>query len=159
MIKSKEDQIKALTASTERNTIKKIEGFTQNMRSIDSQNLSTGDEFTIPTNPEVYSMDFNGNSAEFIVVEVQGNFCKRFFPSTFYKNGMEVDKEGLFTGNRLYSTGKVCEDARNCETVKEAMGKLAGKKVKVTNINYARVASRFDERGYTNTGFPVIEYA
>ena len=38
------------------------------------------------------------------------------------------------------------------------MKKLGGKKLKVTNVNYVRISSRFDSRGYTDTGFPVIEY-
>ena len=158
MVKDKQTQIDALTKTTATSKIEKIDGFTKQMRSIDSTSLEVNDEFTIPQKPEVYSMTLGSGTAEFIVVETKNGICKRFFPSVFYKNGFVLGKDGIMTGERVASSGKVCEDARNCQTVAEAMKKLGGKKVKVTNMNYVRISSRFDSRGYTDTGFPVIEY-
>ena len=158
MVKDKQTQIDALTKTTAMSEIKKIDGFTKQMRSIESTSLETGDEFTIPQKPEVYSMTVGSGTAEFIVVETKNGICKRFFPSVFQKNGVVLGKVGIITGERVASSVKVCEDARNCQTVAEAMKKLGGKKLKVTNVNYVRISSRFDSRGYTDTGFPVIEY-
>ena len=158
MVKDKQTQIDALTKTTAMNKIEKIDGFTKQMRSIDSTSLEVNDEFTIPEKPEVYSMTLGSGTAEFIVVETKNGICKRFFPSVFYKNGFVLGKDGIMTGERVASSGKVCEDARNCQTVAEAMKKLGGKKIKVTNMNYVRISSRYDSRGYTDTGFPVIEY-
>ena len=158
MITDKKTQIEELKQSTAKNKIEKIDGFSKQVRGIESNSLAVGDEFTIPQNPEVYSMTLGSGTAEFIVVETKNGICKRFFPSVFYKNGFVLDKDGIITGERVASSGKVCEDARNCQTVAEAMEKLGGKKLKVTNVNYVRISSRFDSRGYTDTGFPVIEY-
>ena len=158
MVKDKQTQIDALTKTTAMNKIEKIDGFTKQMRSIDSTSLEVNDEFTIPEKPEVYSMTLGSGTAEFIVVETKNGICKRFFPSVFYKNGFVLGRDGIMTGERVASSGKVCEDARNCQTVAEARQKRGGKKVKVTNMNYVRISSRFDSRGYTDTGFPVIEY-
>lgn len=158
MVKDKQTQIEALTQTTATSKIEKIDGFTKPMRGVENTTLETGDEFTIPKNPEVYSMTLGSGTAEFIVVETKNGICKRFFPSVFYKNGFVLGKDGIITGERVTSSGRVCEDARNCQTVAEAMQKLGDKKVKVTNVNYVRISSRFDSRGYTDTGFPVIEY-
>ena len=158
MVKDKQTQIDALTKTTATSKIEKIDGFTKQMRSIESASLEIGDEFTIPQKPDVYSMTLGSGTAEFVVVETKNGICKRFFPSVFYKNGFVLGENGIMTGERVASSGKVCEDARNCQTVAEAMQKLGGKKVKVTNMNYVRISSRFDSRGYTDTGFPVIEY-
>ena len=157
-MKDKQAQIDALTKTTAMSKIEKIDGFTKQMRGIESTSLEIGDEFTIPQKLEVYSMALGSGTAEFIVVETKNGICKRFFPSVFYKNGFVLGKDGIITGERVASSGKVCEDARNCQTVAEAMEKLGGKKLKVTNMNYVRISSRFDSRGYTDTGFPVIEY-
>ena len=158
MVKDKQTQIDALTKTTAMSKIEKIDGFTKQMRGIESTSLEVGDEFTIPQKPDVYSMTLGSGTAEFIVVETKNGICKRFFPSVFYKSGNVLGKDGIITGKRVSSSGKVCEDARNCQTVAEAMEKLGGKKLKVTNVNYVRISSRFDSRGYTDTGFPVIEY-
>lgn len=158
MVKDKQTQIDALTKTTAMNKIEKIDGFTKQMRGIESTSLEVGDEFTIPQKPDVYSMTVGSGTAEFIVVETKNGICKRFFPSVFYKSGFVLGKDGIITGERVASSGKVCEDARNCQTVAEAMEKLGGKKLKVTNVNYVRISSRFDDRGYMDTGFPVIEY-
>lgn len=158
MVKDKQTQIDALTKTTAMNKIEKIDGFTKQMRGIESTSLEVGDEFTIPQKPDVYSMTLGSGTAEFIVVETKNGICKRFFPSVFYKSGNVLGKDGIITGERVASSGKVCEDARNCQTVAEAMEKLGGKKLKVTNVNYVRISSRYDSRGYTDTGFPVIEY-
>ena len=155
MITSKESQITNLTSS---NNIHTISGFTKQMRGVDNMSFEKGDEFTIPENPQVYSMTLGSGNAEFIVVETQSGICKRFFPSVFYKRGMEVDKDGMLTGNIIYSTGKVCEDARTYQTVAEAMAALANKRVKVTDIVYRRISSRFQERGFVDTGFPTLDY-
>ena len=158
MVKDKQTQIDALTKTTAMSKIEKIDGFTKQMRGIESTSLEVGDEFTIPQKPDVYSMTLGSGTAEFIVVETKNGICKRFFPSVFYKSGNVLGKDGIITGERVSSSGRVCEDARNCQTVAEAMEKLGGKKLKVTNVNYVRISSRFDSRGYTDTGFPVIEY-
>ena len=158
MVKDKQTQIDALTKTTATSEIKKIDGFTKQMRSIESTSLETGDEFTIPQKPDVYSMTLGSGTAEFVVVETKNGICKRFFPSVFYKSGFVLGENGIMTGERVASSGKVCEDARNCQTVAEAMQKLGVKKVKVTNMKLVRISSRFDSRGYTDTGFPVIEY-
>ena len=158
MVKDKQTQIDALTKTTAMSKIEKIDGFTKQMRGIESTSLEVGDEFTIPQKPDVYSMTLGSGTAEFIVVETKNGICKRFFPSVFYKSGNVLGKNGIITGERVASSGRVCEDARNCQTVAEAMEKLGGKKLKVTNVNYVRISSRFDSRGYTDTGFPVIEY-
>ena len=155
MITSKESQITNLTSS---NNIHTISGFTKQMRGVDNMSFEKGDEFTIPENPQVYSMTLGSGNAEFIVVETQSGICKRFFPSVFYKRGMEVDKDGMLTGNIIYSTGKVCEDARSHQTVAEAMAALANKRVKVTDLVYRRISSRFQERGFIDTGFPTLDY-
>ena len=110
MITSKESQITNLTSG---NNIQSISGFTKQMRGVDNMSFEKGDEFTIPENPQVYSMTLGSGNAEFIVVETQSGICKRFFPSVFYKRGMEVDNDGLPTGTIIHSTGKVCEDARS----------------------------------------------
>ena len=155
MITSKESQITNLTSG---NNIQSIGGFTKQMRGVDNMSFEKGDEFTIPENPQVYSMTLGSGNAEFIVVETQSGICKRFFPSVFYKRGMEVDKDGMLTGNIIYSTGKVCEDARSYQTVAEAMAALANKRIKVTNMAYRRISSRFQERGFIDTGFPTLDY-
>lgn len=155
MITSKESQITNLTSS---NNIHTISGFTKQMRGVDNMSFEKGDEFTIPENPQVYSMTLGSGNAEFIVVETQSGICKRFFPSVFYKRGMEVDKDGMLTGNIIYSTGKVCEDARSHQTVAEAMAALANKRIKVTDMVYRRVSSRYSDSGFVDTGFPTIEY-
>lgn len=155
MITSKESQITNLTSG---NNIQSIGGFTKQMRGVDNMSFEKGDEFTIPENPQVYSMTLGSGNAEFIVVETQSGICKRFFPSVFYKRGMEVDRDGMLTGNIIYSTGKVCEDARSYQTVAEAMAALANKRVKVTNMVYRRISSRFQERGFIDTGFPTLDY-
>ena len=71
---------------------------------------------------------------------------------------MEVDKDGMLTGNIIHSAGKVCEDARTHQTVAEAMAALANKRIKVTDMVYRRISSRFEERGFIDTGFPTLEY-
>lgn len=158
MITDKKTQIEELKQSTAKNKIEKIDGFSKQVRGFESTSLAVGDEFTIPHNPEVYSMTLDHGTAEFIIVETKNGICKRFFPSVFYKSGFVLGEDGIITGERVASSGKVCEDARNCQTVAEAMEKLGGKKIKVTNINYVRITSRFNDLGYTTTGFPVIEY-
>ena len=155
MITSKESQIKNLTSG---NNIQSIGGFTKQMRGVDNMSFEKGDEFTIPENPQVYSMTLGSGNAEFIVVETQSGIWKRFFPSVFYKRGMEVGRDGLPTGTIVHSTGKVCEDARTHQTVAEAMAALANKRVKVTELVYRRISSRFQERGFVDTGFPTLEY-
>ena len=155
MITSKESQITNLTSG---NNIQSIGGFTKQMRGVDNMSPEAAPEQTIPDTPQVCSTTLGRGNAEFIVVETQSGICKRFFPSVFYKRGMEVNKDGMLTGNIIYSTGKVCEDARSYQTVAEAMAALANKRVKVTDMVYCRISSRFQERGFIDTGFPTLEY-
>ena len=155
MITSKESQLTKLTSG---NNIQSIGGFTKPMRGVENTSFEKGDEFTIPENPQVYSMTLGSGNAEFIVVETKSGIYKRFFPSVFYKRGMELGKDGLPTGTIVHSTGKVCEDARSYKTVAEAMAALANKRVKVTDLVYRRISSRFQERGYIDTGFPTLDY-
>lgn len=159
MIKDKQTQIETLTQTTARNKIEKIDSFTEAKREIVNNSFEIGEEFTIPKNPEVYSMTLDHGTAEFIVVETKNGIFKRFFPSVFYKHGFVIGKDGIITGERVASSGQVCEDARNCQTVAEAMEKLGGKKIKVTNVKYVRISSRFDSCGFRDCCFPVIEYA
>lgn len=155
MITSKESQLTKLTSG---NNIQSIGGFTKQMRGVENTSFEKGDEFTIPENPQVYQMTLGGGNAEFIVVETQSGILKRFFPSVFYKRGMELGKDGLPTGTIVHSTGKVCEDARSYKTVAEAMAALSNKRVKVTDLVYRRVSSRYSDSGFVDTGFPTIEY-
>ena len=159
MVKDKQAQIDALTKTTATSKIEKIDGFTKQMRGIESTSLEIGDEFTIPQKPEVYSMTLGSGTAEFIVVETKNGICKRFFPSVFYKNGFVIGKDGIITGERVASSGKVCEDARNCQTVAEAMQKLAGKKVTITALTKAYTIDYTDNRKPVLINAPTIEYA
>lgn len=53
MVKDKQTQIDALTKTTAMSKIEKIDGFTKQMRGIESTSLEVGDEFTIPQKPKV----------------------------------------------------------------------------------------------------------
>ncbi len=107
MIKDKQTQMDALTKTTALSKIEKIDGFTEAKREIVNNSLETGDEFTIPKNPEVYSMTLDYGTAEFIVVETKNGICKRFFPSVFYKSGFVLGEDGIITGERVPSSVSV----------------------------------------------------
>ena len=79
---------------------KKVTGFKGGVRSLENVALEVGDQFTFPTEFEVYEQKIGDNTAQYIWVTLADGNAKRFYPSTFTKS---QDSEGNEHGNYSYS--------------------------------------------------------
>lgn len=136
--------------------------FTGAVRSLENPGLELNDTWTFPTQYEVYTTKVGGVDVEYIWIELENGKAKKFFPSTFTKQ-REVYNEAVAgglptpTGVRKFTQGTAAEEFRSHGNVAEAMAALAGKKVKVTNMETIRTL-RFNTNSLQNTLIPTIEF-
>ena len=136
---------------------KKVAGFKGGVRTLENVALEVGDQFTFPTEFEVYEQKIGDNTAQYIWVILTNGNAKRFYPSTFTKVRTVYNEDGTSTGERKFTLGTAAEEYRKYGTVKEAMNALAGKTVKVTNMETIRTL-RFDRPTLMNTQIPTIDF-
>lgn len=135
---------------------KKVTGFKGGVRSLENVALEVGDQFTFPTEFEVYEQKIGDNTAQYIWVTLADGNAKRFYPSTFTKSRTVYNEDGTSTGERKFTLGTAAEKYREHGTVEEAMRALAGKTVKVTNMETIRTL-RFGTTSLMNTQIPTID--
>lgn len=137
--------------------VEKSRAIASGVRSLEVVSLEVGDQFTFPTEYEVYEQKINGNTAQYIWITLVNGNAKKFYPSTFTKSRIVCDEDGTPTGERKYTTGTAAEEYRRHGTVDEAMRALAGRTVKVTNIEIIRTL-RFGTTSVMSTPIPTIDF-
>lgn len=135
---------------------KKVAAFTGGVRSLENVALEQGDQFRIPDQFDVYEQKIGDNTAQYIWVELANGNAKRFYPSTFTKSRTVYNEDGTSTGERKYTSGTAAEEYRKHGTVADGMQALAGKTVKVTNLETIRTL-RFGTTSLMNTQIPTID--
>ena len=136
---------------------KKVTGFKGGIRSLENVALELNDTFTFPTTFDVYEQKIGDNIAQYIWVTLEDGNAKRFYPSTFTKSRTVYNEDGTPTAVRKHTLGTAAEEFRNHGTVEEGMNALAGKRVKVTNIEIIR-AIRYGTNQVENTQIPQIDF-
>ena len=136
---------------------KKVTGFNGGVRSLENVALELNDTFTFPTTFDVYEQKIGDNTAQYIWVTLEDGNAKRFYPSTFTKSRTIYNEDGTSTGNRKFTLGTAAEEFRKHGTVEEGMNALAGKRVKVTNIETIRTI-RYGTNQVVNTQIPQIDF-
>lgn len=134
---------------------KKVNGFSGAVRSVETTALEVGDEWTFPTQYEVWSQKVGEHTAQYIFIDIKGN-AKRFYPSTFTKARAIVDEDGTTTGKRAITGGSAAELYRTCGRVEDGMNLLAGKKVRVTNVVTVRTL-RYGTTNVVDAQIPTID--
>lgn len=135
---------------------KKTTGFKGAQRSLENVALEAGDQFTFPAQYEVYEQKIGDNTAQYIWVTLADGNAKRFYPSTFTKSRTVYNEDGTSTGERKFTLGTAAEEYRKYGTVEDGMKALAGKTVKVTNMETIRTL-RFGTTSLMNTQIPTID--
>ena len=136
---------------------KKVTGFTGGVRSLENVALELNDTFTFPITFDVYEQKIGDNTAQYIWVTLEDGNAKRFYPSTFTKSRTIYNEDGTSTENRKFTLGTAAEEFRKHGTVEEGMNALAGKRVKVTNIETIRTI-RYGTNQVTNSQIPQIDF-
>lgn len=136
---------------------KKTTGFKGAQRSLENVSLETGDQFTFPTQYEVYEQKIGDNTAQYIWVTLADGNAKRFYPSTFTKSRTVYNEDGTSTGERKFTIGTAAEEYRKYGTVEDGMKALAGKTVKVSDMEIIRTL-RFGTTSLMNTQIPTIDF-
>lgn len=135
---------------------KQVAGFSGGIRSLENVALELNDTFTFPTTYEVFEQKIGDNKVQYIWVTLENGNAKRFYPSTFTKARTVFNEDGTSTGVRKYTLGTAAEEFRKHGTVEEGMKALAGKKVKVTNIEVVSTL-RYNSDKLQNTQIPTID--
>lgn len=135
---------------------KQVAGFSGGIRSLENVALELNDTFTFPTSYEVFEQKIGDNKVQYIWVTLENGNAKRFYPSTFTKARTVFNEDGTSTGVRKYTLGTAAEEFRKHGTVEEGMKALAGKKVKVTNIEVVSTL-RYNSDKLQNTQIPTID--
>lgn len=135
---------------------KQVAGFSGGIRSLENVALELNDTFTFPTTYEVFEQKIGDNKVQYIWVTLENGNAKRFYPSTFTKARTVFNEDGTSTGVRKYTLGTAAEEFRKYGTVEEGMKALAGKKVKVTNIEVVSTL-RYNSDKLQNTQIPTID--
>lgn len=135
---------------------KQVAGFSGGIRSLENVALELNDTFTFPTTYEVFEQKIGDNKVQYIWVTLENGNAKRFYPSTFTKARTVFNEDGTSTGVRKYTLGTAAEEFRKHGTVEEGMRALAGKKVKVTNIEVVSTL-RYNSDKLQNTQIPTID--
>lgn len=135
---------------------KQVAGFSGGIRSLENVALELNDTFTFPTSYEVFEQKIGDNKVQYIWVTLENGNAKRFYPSTFTKTRTVFNEDGTSTGVRKYTLGTAAEEFRKHGTVEEGMRALAGKKVKVTNIEVVSTL-RYNSDKLQNTQIPTID--
>lgn len=128
--------------------------FSKPLRSTENMAFEVGDVITLPTPPfNVFRRAIGSNIAEYVIVEVKSaagvESAKQFYPSVFAKMRPIYNEDKTPTGNRAVTKGTAAEKAREFVEVNAAMEALAGKKVKVSNIDIIRTLN-FDRTEVVN---------
>lgn len=135
---------------------KQVAGFSGGIRSLENVALELNDTFTFPTSYEVFEQKIGDNKVQYIWVTLENGNAKRFYPSTFTKARTVFNEDGTSTGVRKFTLGTAAEEFRKHGTVEEGMRALAGKKVKVTNIEVVSTL-RYNSDKLQNTQIPTID--
>lgn len=134
---------------------KRENGFSGQVRSLDSTGFVAGEIWTFPKRYEVFSQQIGSARVQYIYIEVNG-VTKKFFPSTFTKRRTICKEDGTLTTKRVHTMGTAAELFRTAETVAEGMDKLAGKTVKVTKVETIRCL-QYGSVQVVNSQIPTID--
>lgn len=134
-----------------------VTGFSGGVRSLENVALEVGDEFIFPDKYEVFEQKFGESIAQYIWVVLANENAKKFYPSTFTKSRAVYNEDGTPTAVRKHTLGTAAEEFRKHATVNDAMNALAGKRVKVTNIETIRTI-RYGTNQVVNTQIPQIDF-
>lgn len=141
----------------------KGKSFSGAVRSLENPGLELNDSWTFPTEYDVYTTKVgNSDPIEYIWIELDNGKAKKFFPSTFTKqrevyNEAKTGELPTPTGVRKFTLGTAAEEFRSHGDIATAMAALAGKKVKVTNMEVIRTL-RFNTNSLQNTLIPTIDF-
>lgn len=135
----------------------KVTGFKGGVRSLENVALELNDTFTFPTTFDVYEQKIGDNKAQYIWITLEDGNAKRFYPSTFTKSRAVYNEDGTPTAVRKHTLGTAAEEFRKYGTVNDGMNALAGKRVKVTNIETIRTI-RYGTNQVVNTQIPQIDF-
>ena len=136
---------------------KKVTGFTGGVRSLENVALELNDTFTFPTTFDVYEQKIGDKTAQYIWITLEDGNVKRFYPSTLTKFRTIYNEDGTSTGSRKFTLGTAAEEFRKHGTVEEGMNALAGKRVKVTNIETIRTI-KYGTNKVTDSQIPQIDF-
>lgn len=124
-------------------TVAKLSG---NVRSLTLNNLKSGDIITIPSDYKVFEQAIVGSdsTAEFVVAKVKrgaDDIAVRFYPSSFYKCGVEVVKIGDRFERGEFKTvhGTVVDHVQNYATLDEAVKSIVDRPFRVNLRDFNRL--------------------
>jgi len=117
------------------NGAKIVDKFKGAVRTDELNTLEKNDEFVIPEDYKILEAPVgnSGRTAQYIVVDVNGT-PKNFYPSSLTKNLQEVDEKCVPTGQRLHTNGEVCTWFKTQVGVDQAMNKMKGCRIKISDI-------------------------
>lgn len=99
--------------------------------------LSVDDIFTIDSQFNV--LQDAGTNVMYVLAETESGKVVKIFPSFFYRQVRDVN------GKVYSSNGSACEMFRMFGTINDAMRSLAGKRIKVSNIEWVQRLNPFSQ--------------
>lgn len=135
-----------------------VAGFTAKTFIKGDENITfeKGDVFTMPSEyNQVFHQQIGNYFTEYIIVDVNG-IGKRLYTSAFYKNVRVYDKDCLATGQSVSASGTAVEAFQKHDDVKSGMQELAGKTLRITNIQRV-TTKRFGQMEIMSTPVMVID--
>lgn len=139
-----------------RNEPKKVSEFSQKFRTLTFYGLEKGDQFTIPTDYEIWEEVLNGTTLQYINITLTSGVEKHLYPAVFCKTRTIYNEDGTSTGKRVFTTGSAATLFQSCKNVQEGMDALRGKTLRVTDMITVRTL-RYGTTSLMDAQIPTID--
>lgn len=135
---------------------KKVSEFSQKFRTLTFYGLEKGDQFTIPTDYEIWEEVLNGTTLQYINITLTSGVEKHLYPAVFCKTRIIYNEDGTSTGKRVFTTGTAAKLFQSCKNFQEGMNALRGKTLRVTDMKTVRTL-RFGTTSLMDAQIPTID--
>lgn len=135
---------------------KKVSEFSQKFRTLTFYGLEKGDQFTIPTDYEIWEEELNGTTLQYINITLTSGVTKHLYPAVFRKMRTVYNEDGTSTGKRVFTDGTAAKLFQSFDTIQEGMNALRGKTLKVTDVKTVRTL-RYGTTSLMNAQIPTID--
>ncbi len=135
---------------------KKVSEFSQKFRTLTFYGLEKGDQFTIPTDYEIWEEVLNGTTLQYINITLTSGVEKHLYPAVFCKTRIIYNEDGTSTGKRVFTTGTAAKLFQSCKNFQEGMNALRGKTLRVTDMKTVRTL-RYGTTSLMDAQIPTID--
>ena len=135
---------------------KKVSEFSQKFRTLTFYGLEKGDQFTIPTDYEIWEEVLNGTTLQYINITLTSGVEKHLYPAVCCKTRTIYNEDGTSTGKRVFTTGTAAKLFQSCKNFQEGMNALRGKTLRVTDMKTVRTL-RYGTTSLMDAQIPTID--